>query len=77
MTEIKNAPANFDLAASNFPPLPGGVAGVLPGGAGSSAEAVLENRMADVVKGINRDKVRNYRQARLCICLPDLFDGEC
>ncbi|XP_062854013.1 la-related protein 4 isoform X2 [Trichomycterus rosablanca] len=56
MTEIKTPPVNFDLATSNFPPLPGGVAGVVTGGAITSAESVLENRMADVVKGINRDK---------------------
>lgn len=57
LTEVKSPPPKFDLAASNFPPLPGGVAGRLPGGMITSTESVLENRMADVVKGISRDKV--------------------
>ncbi|KAM4700711.1 la-related protein 4 [Discoglossus pictus] len=39
----------FDLLASNFPPLPGSIAST-PG------EPVLENRMADVVKGISKEK---------------------
>lgn len=40
----------FDLLASNFPPLPGSIAST-PG------EPVLESRMADVVKGICKEKV--------------------
>ncbi|XP_055068342.2 la-related protein 4 isoform X2 [Misgurnus anguillicaudatus] len=53
--EVKAPPPKFDLAATNFPPLPGGVPNHLPGVA-MQAESVLENCMADVVKGINRDK---------------------
>ncbi|XP_027013110.2 la-related protein 4 isoform X1 [Tachysurus fulvidraco] len=53
-TEIKTPPPKFDLAASNFPPLPGGVV--------TFTENVLENRMADVVKGLNRDKVDCSKQ---------------
>ncbi|KAG9277193.1 la-related protein 4-like isoform X1 [Astyanax mexicanus] len=56
LTEVKSPPPKFDLAATNFPPLPGGVAGRLPGGMIPPTESGLENRMADVVKGINRDK---------------------
>ncbi|XP_036426707.1 la-related protein 4 isoform X2 [Colossoma macropomum] len=62
LTEVKSPPPRFDLAASNFPPLPGGVAGRLPGGVITSSESVLENRMADVVKGINRDKLESSKQ---------------
>uniref|UniRef100_A0A8B9L8C1 La ribonucleoprotein 4 n=1 Tax=Astyanax mexicanus TaxID=7994 RepID=A0A8B9L8C1_ASTMX len=59
LTEVKSPPPKFDLAATNFPPLPGGVAGRLPGGMIPPTESGLENRMADVVKGINRDKVQS------------------
>ncbi|KAI4879451.1 hypothetical protein NFI96_022888 [Prochilodus magdalenae] len=62
LAEVKSPPPKFDLAASNFPPLPGGVAGRLPGGMITSTESVLENRMADVVKGINRDKLDSSKQ---------------
>uniref|UniRef100_A0A8C5LWT1 La ribonucleoprotein 4 n=1 Tax=Leptobrachium leishanense TaxID=445787 RepID=A0A8C5LWT1_9ANUR len=50
MTMEENTPApKFDLLASNFPPLPGSVVST-PG------EPVLESRMADVVKGICKEK---------------------
>lgn len=50
LTEVKVSPPKFDLAPSNFPPL--------PGCSGSpQGEPVLENRMSDVVRGLNRDKV--------------------
>ncbi|XP_035380317.1 la-related protein 4 isoform X2 [Electrophorus electricus] len=62
LTEVKTPPPKFDLAASNFPPLPGGVAGSLPGGMITPTETVLENCMADVVKGINRDKFEANKQ---------------
>ncbi|XP_017575480.1 la-related protein 4 isoform X1 [Pygocentrus nattereri] len=62
LTEVKSPPPKFDLAASNFPPLPGGVAGRLPGGVITSSDSVLENRMADVVKGINREKLDSSKQ---------------
>lgn len=62
LTEVKSPPPKFDLAASNFPPLPGGVAGRLPGGMILPTESGLENRMADVVKGINRDKLDATKQ---------------
>ncbi|XP_071990841.1 la-related protein 4 isoform X1 [Engystomops pustulosus] len=48
MDEMAQTP-KFDLLASNFPPLPGSVAST-PG------EPVLESRMADVVKGICKEK---------------------
>ncbi|XP_076870732.1 la-related protein 4 isoform X2 [Brachyhypopomus gauderio] len=62
LTEVKTPPPKFDLEASNFPPLPGGVAGRLPGGTVTPTETVLENCMADVVKGINRDKLDANKQ---------------
>ncbi|XP_066520636.1 la-related protein 4 isoform X2 [Hoplias malabaricus] len=62
LAEVKSPPPKFDLATSNFPPLPGGVAGRLPGGIITSMESVLENRMADVVKGINKDKLDAVKQ---------------
>ncbi|KAM4796956.1 la-related protein 4 [Rhinophrynus dorsalis] len=46
--EITQTP-KFDLLASNFPPLPGSLAST-PG------EPILESRMADVVKGICKEK---------------------
>lgn len=55
-SEVKAPPPKFDLATTNFPPLPGGVPSHLPG-VTVQTELVLENRMADVVKGISRDKV--------------------
>lgn len=55
-SEVKAPPPKFDLATTNFPPLPGGVPSCLPG-VTVQTESVLENRMADVVKGISRDKV--------------------
>uniref|UniRef100_A0AAR2IQL6 HTH La-type RNA-binding domain-containing protein n=1 Tax=Pygocentrus nattereri TaxID=42514 RepID=A0AAR2IQL6_PYGNA len=74
LTEVKSPPPKFDLAASNFPPLPGGVAGRLPGGVITSSDSVLENRMADVVKGINREKVPNHSFVyKLIIIYPLLF----
>ncbi|XP_072539168.1 la-related protein 4 [Salminus brasiliensis] len=62
LTEVKSPPPKFDLAASNFPPLPGGVAGRLPGGLIPPTESGLENRMADVVKGITKDKSEITKQ---------------
>ncbi|CAL8368460.1 unnamed protein product [Lota lota] len=47
--EVKPSPPKFDLAANNFPPLPGSVVS-------TQGEPVLENRMSDVVRGLNRDK---------------------
>ncbi|KAL6483057.1 hypothetical protein MHYP_G00079290 [Metynnis hypsauchen] len=49
LAEVKVPQPKFDLAASNFPPLPG--CSVSPQG-----EPVLENRMSDVVRGLNKDK---------------------
>lgn len=51
LAEVKVSPPKFDLAATNFPPLPGCVVS-------TQGEPVLENRMSDVVRGLNRDKVR-------------------
>uniref|UniRef100_A0A8C5H6G9 La-related protein 4-like n=1 Tax=Gouania willdenowi TaxID=441366 RepID=A0A8C5H6G9_GOUWI len=51
LAEIKVSPPKFDLAASNFPPLPGCVIS-------TQGEPVLENRMSDVVRGLYRDKVK-------------------
>lgn len=51
LTEIKVSPPKFDLAATNFPPLPGCVVS-------TQGEPVLENRMSDVVRGLYKDKVR-------------------
>uniref|UniRef100_A0A4W6CZN4 La ribonucleoprotein 4 n=1 Tax=Lates calcarifer TaxID=8187 RepID=A0A4W6CZN4_LATCA len=52
LAEVKVSPPKFDLAATNFPPLPGCVVS-------TQGEPVLENRMSDVVRGLYRDKVRN------------------
>uniref|UniRef100_A0A667ZIR8 La ribonucleoprotein 4 n=1 Tax=Myripristis murdjan TaxID=586833 RepID=A0A667ZIR8_9TELE len=49
LAEVKVSPPKFDLAATNFPPLPGCVVS-------TQGEPVLENRMSDVVRGLNRDK---------------------
>lgn len=51
VAEVKVSPPKFDLAATNFPPLPGCVVS-------TQGEPVLENRMSDVVRGLYRDKVR-------------------
>uniref|UniRef100_A0A4W5P8Q9 Uncharacterized protein n=1 Tax=Hucho hucho TaxID=62062 RepID=A0A4W5P8Q9_9TELE len=50
LSEVKVAPPKFDLATTSFPPLPGCVAS-------TQGEPLLENRMSDVVRGLNRDKV--------------------
>ncbi|XP_067228821.1 la-related protein 4 isoform X2 [Chanodichthys erythropterus] len=60
-SEVKAPPPKFDLATTNFPPLPGGVPSCLPG-VTMQTESVLENRMADVVKGISRDKPETNKQ---------------
>uniref|UniRef100_A0A8C1JV99 La ribonucleoprotein 4Ab n=1 Tax=Cyprinus carpio TaxID=7962 RepID=A0A8C1JV99_CYPCA len=60
-SEVKAPPPKFDLASTNFPPLPGGVPSHLPG-VTVQTESVLENRMADVVKGISRDKQETSKQ---------------
>ncbi|XP_016408507.1 la-related protein 4-like isoform X3 [Sinocyclocheilus rhinocerous] len=60
-SEVKAPPPKFDLASTNFPPLPGGVPSHLPG-VTVQMESVLENRMADVVKGISRDKQETSKQ---------------
>ncbi|KTG32387.1 hypothetical protein cypCar_00027400, partial [Cyprinus carpio] len=48
-SQVKAPPPKFDLAASNFPPLPGC-------SASPQGEPVLENRLSDVVRGLNREK---------------------
>ncbi|XP_051752647.1 la-related protein 4 isoform X2 [Ctenopharyngodon idella] len=60
-SEVKAPPPKFDLATTNFPPLPGGVPSCQPG-VTMQTESVLENRMADVVKGISRDKPETNKQ---------------
>ena len=51
MAEVKVPPPKFDLATSNFPPLPGCVVS-------TQGETVLETRMSDVVRGLKAsDKV--------------------
>ncbi|XP_012679704.2 la-related protein 4 isoform X3 [Clupea harengus] len=55
LTEVKVPQPKFDLAASNFPPLPGCVVS-------TQGEPVLENRMSDVVRGLNRDKSQQQQQ---------------
>lgn len=50
LSQVKAPTPKFDLAASNFPPLPGC-------SASPQGEPVLENRLSDVVRGLNRDKV--------------------
>ncbi|XP_036959398.1 la-related protein 4 isoform X1 [Acanthopagrus latus] len=49
LAEVKVSQPKFDLAATNFPPLPGCVVS-------TQGEPVLENRMSDVVRGLYRDK---------------------
>lgn len=53
LSEIKVLQPKFDLATSNFPPLPGCVVS-------TQGEPVLETRMSDVVRGlkVTSDKVR-------------------
>lgn len=55
LAEVKVSPPKFDLAASNFPPLPGCVVS-------TQGEPVLENRMADVVRGLYRDKTEQVNK---------------
>ncbi|XP_077409189.1 la ribonucleoprotein 4Aa isoform X2 [Vanacampus margaritifer] len=50
LAEVKVSAPKFDLAATNFPPLPGCVIS-------TQGEPVLENRMSDVVRGLYRDKM--------------------
>ncbi|XP_023646422.1 la-related protein 4 isoform X2 [Paramormyrops kingsleyae] len=50
LNEVKIPPPKFDLATSNFPPLPGCVVS-------TQEEPVLENRLSDVVRGLSRDKL--------------------
>ncbi|XP_017271519.1 la-related protein 4 [Kryptolebias marmoratus] len=45
VVEVKAAPPNFDLAASNFPPLPGSLVTM-------QGETLTEVRLSDVVRGI-------------------------
>ncbi|XP_067091384.1 la-related protein 4 isoform X2 [Osmerus mordax] len=45
LAEVKVPPPKFDLATSNFPPLPGCVVS-------TQGETVLETRMSDVVRGL-------------------------
>ncbi|XP_026188409.1 la ribonucleoprotein 4Aa isoform X2 [Mastacembelus armatus] len=52
LAEVKVSPPKFDLAATNFPPLPGCVVS-------TQGEPVLENRMSDVVRGLYRDKTEH------------------
>ncbi|XP_047456808.1 la-related protein 4 isoform X2 [Mugil cephalus] len=49
LADVKVSQPKFDLAATNFPPLPGCVVS-------TQGEPVLENRMSDVVRGLYRDK---------------------
>lgn len=60
LAEVKVSQPKFDLAATNFPPLPGCVVS-------TQGEPVLENRMSDVVRGLYREKVRNWKFSRLYI----------
>ncbi|KAF3696831.1 La-related protein 4 La ribonucleoprotein domain family member 4 [Channa argus] len=55
LAEVKVSPPKFDLAATNFPPLPGCVVS-------TQGEPVLENRMSDVVRGLYRDKTENIKE---------------
>lgn len=65
LAEMKAPQPKFDLAATNFPPLPG--CSVSPQG-----EPVLENRMSDVVRGLNRDKVCVGTDKPIKACSPFL-----
>lgn len=55
LAEVKVSPPKFDLAASNFPPLPGCVVS-------TQGEPVLENRLADVVRGLYKDKTESINK---------------
>ncbi|XP_076028150.1 la ribonucleoprotein 4Aa [Genypterus blacodes] len=55
LAEFKVSPPKFDLAATNFPPLPGCVVS-------TQGEPVLENRMSDVVRGLYRDKTEHVNK---------------
>lgn len=61
LTEIKVSPPKFDLAATNFPPLPGCVVS-------TQGEPVLETRMSDVVRGLYKDKARRATEAGI-VCV--------
>ncbi|XP_035239189.1 la-related protein 4 isoform X2 [Anguilla anguilla] len=50
LAEVKVQQPKFDLATSSFPPLPGCVVRTQGG------EPVLENRLSDVVRGLNKEK---------------------
>uniref|UniRef100_A0A1A8IL21 La ribonucleoprotein domain family, member 4Aa n=1 Tax=Nothobranchius kuhntae TaxID=321403 RepID=A0A1A8IL21_NOTKU len=52
LAEVKVSPPKFDLAATNFPPLPGCVVS-------TQGEPVLENRMSDVVRGLYKTEHTN------------------
>uniref|UniRef100_A0A3Q2U1F9 La ribonucleoprotein 4Aa n=1 Tax=Fundulus heteroclitus TaxID=8078 RepID=A0A3Q2U1F9_FUNHE len=52
LAEVKVSPPKFDLAATNFPPLPGC-------GVSTQGEPVLENRMSDVVRGLYKTEQTN------------------
>ncbi|XP_053542042.1 la-related protein 4 isoform X3 [Ictalurus punctatus] len=63
LTEVKVSPPKFDLAPSNFPPL--------PGCSGSpQGEPVLENRMSDVVRGLNREKSDSNKESTVSAAAP-------
>ncbi|XP_029290857.1 LOW QUALITY PROTEIN: la ribonucleoprotein 4Aa [Cottoperca gobio] len=55
LAEVKVSQPKFDLAATNFPPLPGCVVS-------TQGEPVLENRMSDVVRGLYRDKTEQVNK---------------
>uniref|UniRef100_A0A096MEU7 La ribonucleoprotein 4Aa n=1 Tax=Poecilia formosa TaxID=48698 RepID=A0A096MEU7_POEFO len=55
LAEVKVSPPKFDLAATNFPPLPGCVVS-------TQGEPVLENRMSDVVRGLYKDSISNQEK---------------
>ncbi|XP_056455240.1 la-related protein 4 isoform X1 [Gadus chalcogrammus] len=61
--EVKPSPPKFDLAANNFPPLPGCVVS-------TQGEPVLENRMSDVVRGLNRDKTEQPSKEAVVAAVP-------
>ncbi|XP_013889639.1 la ribonucleoprotein 4Aa isoform X2 [Austrofundulus limnaeus] len=52
LAEVNVPPPKFDLAATNFPPLPGCVVS-------TQGEPVLENRMSDVVRGLYKTEQTN------------------
>ncbi|KAM6977773.1 la ribonucleoprotein 4Aa [Aplochiton taeniatus] len=64
LAEIKVSPPKFDLAATNFPPLPGCVVS-------TQGELVLENRMSDVVRGLSKDKTEQaHKEANVVSAAP-------